>query len=362
MRVFLCGDLMLGRGIDQILAHSAEPTLYEPYVRDAREYVALAERERGSIPRGVGPEYIWGDLPDTLAAQDPDFRIGNLETSITRSPDADRRKSIHYRMSPENVDTLTFAGFDAVTLGNNHVLDWGTAGLTETLDSLRKAGIAACGAGQDDSGAREPCILDTSGGARLVVYAVGDRSSGIPKSWAAGPGRPGVALKAGDRELQDKVGSTASSAPVIVSVHWGENWGYTIPKRQQKIARGLIDRAGVSIVFGHSSHHPKGVEFYHGGLILYGAGDFINDYEGIPGHERYRPNLAVGYLVDVDYDTKRVEQATALVFSRRRFTLELAGRDDVSWLAEVLRRTSPEDGVLCETRGGTALHLSALKQ
>ena len=84
----------------------------------------------------------------------------------------------------------------------------------------------------------------------------------------------------------------------VVSLHWGGNWGYGIPPAQADFAHALIDEAGVDVVWGHSSHHAKGIEVYHGKLVLYGAGDLINDYEGIAGHEEFRGDLVLpGILV-----------------------------------------------------------------
>ncbi|MFO8064024.1 MAG: CapA family protein [Spirochaetota bacterium] len=147
-------------------------------------------------------------------------------------------------------------------------------------------------------------------------------------------------LKPGTADLSAHITTRAANVR-IASIHWGDNWGYKIPSRQQQLAYSLIDRGGASIVHGHSSHHPKGIEYYHGGLILYGAGDFINDYEGIPGHERYRPELTLGYLVDVDPTTGCVETLEARAFRLRTFRLERASREEGSWPAERLARVSP---------------------
>lgn len=360
--MFLCGDLMLGRGIDQILPSPSSPELHEPYVTDARQYVRIAEETSGPVPRAVPPAYIWGDLLAALEGEAPDVRIANLETSITRSEAFAREKGIHYRMSPANVEALQPPGFDCLTLANNHVLDWGTGGLEETLDTLRRAGIGFCGAGRDVVEAAAPCVVQLPSGGRVEVRGVGERSSGIPRSWGAREDRPGVRLKPSTRELTAEItgrrgaqhggtGRRESPGPAepvrVLSIHWGENWGYAIPARQQKLARGLIDDAGVSIVHGHSSHHPKGIELYNGGLILYGSGDLINDYEGIGGHERYRPELTAGYLADVDETTGRVRRARALTFRLRRFRLERASAADTEWLAEMLHRASPQAALSC---------------
>ncbi|WP_348782421.1 CapA family protein [Mesorhizobium sp. KR9-304] len=97
MRLFLCGDVMTGRGIDQIMPRPCDPALHEPHLQSALGYVTLAERKSGPIPRAVPFDYIWGDALDEMDRREPDFRIINLETSITADgiPEA---KGINYRM------------------------------------------------------------------------------------------------------------------------------------------------------------------------------------------------------------------------------------------------------------------------
>ncbi|HIC81435.1 MAG TPA: poly-gamma-glutamate biosynthesis protein, partial [Kiloniellaceae bacterium] len=192
--LFLCGDVMTGRGIDQVLPHPVHPRLYEPYVRSAVDYVTLAERENGPIPRGVAFDYVWGDALTELGRIAPDLRIINLETAVTTSETPWPRKGIHYRMHPRNIPCLNAAGIDACVLANNHVLDWGRAGLEETLTTLRQAGVETVGAGGDLASASAPRVLGFSGGGRLLVYACAHPSSGVPPGWEAGAGRPGVSL------------------------------------------------------------------------------------------------------------------------------------------------------------------------
>ena len=159
IRLFLCGDVMTGRGIDQVLPHPCEPMLHEDYVQSATDYVHLAEAANGPIPRGVGPAYVWGAALDELNRMRPDARIINLETSITRSEDY-ARKGINYRMSPENVDCLKAAAIDCCVLGNNHILDWGQRGLLDTLATLEHLHIKTAGAGRNLGQASAPAVLD----------------------------------------------------------------------------------------------------------------------------------------------------------------------------------------------------------
>src|SRR5579863_8408220 len=120
--IALCGDVMAGRGIDQILLYPENPVLYEPAVRDAHAYVYLAERVNGPIPRPVDGAYLWGDALAELQRAGMDARIINLETSLTASKDAWPGKGIHYRMHPRNIGCLTTARIDCCCLANNHVL------------------------------------------------------------------------------------------------------------------------------------------------------------------------------------------------------------------------------------------------
>lgn len=134
----------LGRGIDQILPHPSPPLIYERCVQSAIDYVQLAEKVNGQIPRKVDYDYIWGEALEEFRKEKPDVRIINLETSITKSENYDP-KGINYRMNPHNCKVLTTARIDVAELANNHVLDWGIEGLVETLATLKKLNIKPAG-------------------------------------------------------------------------------------------------------------------------------------------------------------------------------------------------------------------------
>ncbi|SCK36174.1 CapA family protein [Streptomyces sp. WMMB 322] len=348
----LCGDVMPGRGVDQILPHPGAPELREGFMRDARSYVELAERVNGSIPAPVDFSWPWGEALDVLEEAAPDVRVINLETSVTRHGDFDRFKGVHYRMNPANLGCLTAARPDVCVLANNHVLDFGRSGLEETLDSLAGAGLRTAGAGRDTAGAREPAVVPLDGGRRrVIVLAMGTPSSGIPMDWAALPNRSGVnlldlttrnaaALISGSMRESRRPGDI-----VVVSVHWGSNWGYDLPRNQTVFARALIDGGGVDIVHGHSSHHPRPIEVYRGKLVLYGCGDFIDDYEGVEGHEEYRDDLRLLYLASVEADTGRLTELRMAPFQARRMRLSRAAPEDAEWLRAVLDRVSGQFGV-----------------
>lgn len=341
--LFLCGDVMTGRGIDQILGHPSRPELYESHAKHAGHYVELAEAVNGPIPRPAAPSYVWGDALSELDRRAPDVRIVNLETAVTRSDGYWVGKEVHYRMHPENVSCLTAARIDCCTLANNHALDWGYAGLRETIDTLGEAGVKIAGAGRNRREAEAAAILPVSGGGRVIIFAVGSVTSGVPLDWAATKQRPGVnaAARLSDEavtQMAVRVRQVKQSGDlVVVSIHWGPNWGYQIPPEHRRFAHGLIDEAGVDVVHGHSSHHPLGIEVYRERPILYGCGDFLNDYEGIRGHEEFRSDLALAYVVSMDRGTGLL-RLVATPFQRKRFRLSRTSRADTAWLKETLSR------------------------
>ncbi len=362
--IFLCGDVMTGRGIDQIFLHPSDPRVFEPYVSDARRYVELAEEMNGPIPRSVGSSYIWGEALDILTRMKPDARIVNLETSITTSGDYWPGKGINYRMEPRNVDCLTAAGIDVCALANNHVLDWGYAGLVETLRILETAGVKGCGAGKDLNEAEAPAVVEVAGEGGLLVFSFGVSTSGIPHEWAASPGAAGVNL------LPDLSAAAAHGIKMLVqgvkrpgdlvvaSIHWGGNWGYTIPWEQTEFAHTLIDDAGIDVIHGHSSHHVKGVEIHGGKPIIYGCGDFINDYEGIGGNERYRGELGLMYFVEMEPASGKLVSMRMKPTRMRNFRLRRASNADAEWLCDTLNREGYRLGSRVELDKDNSLILS----
>jgi poly-gamma-glutamate synthesis protein (capsule biosynthesis protein) len=377
IKIFMCGDVMTGRGIDQVLPHPSNPGIYESYLKSARGYVKLAEEVSGPIQQPVSFAYIWGDALEELERAEPHTRLINLETSITTSNDYWKGKGINYRMHPQNIATLTAAGIDACALSNNHVLDWGYAGLSETLKSLKniniktagagrnisEAGapavlpvaggsinIKTAGAGRNISEAGAPAVLPVAGGSRVLVFAFGLTSSGIPLNWAAGNNRPGVNLlpdlgTKSVRRIQRKIQEVKRTGDIVVaSIHWGGNWGYDISRKQMRFAHRLIDDGGVDIIHGHSSHHVKAVEVYRQRLILYGCGDFLNDYEGIGGYEEFRGDLSLMYFATVNSANGKLISLQMTPTRIRRFKVKRASSAEALWLMNTLNREGASFG------------------
>jgi len=352
--LFLGGDVMTGRGIDQVLPHPGNPRIYEPYMTSAKGYVRLAEEVNGPISKPVDFAYIWGDALEELRRTNPDARIINLETAVTSSPECWAGKGINYRMQPKNIPCITAAKIDCCVLSNNHVLDWGYAGLKETLTTLTGANLKAAGAGRNLSEAEAPAIIEVAGKGRVLVFGFGDESSGIPWLWGARRDRPGVNLLpdlSGDtvRRIAKRISGLKQKGDwVVASIHWGGNWGYEVLSAQREFAHRLIDQALVDVVHGHSSHHPKSVEVYKGKPILFGCGDFLNDYEGISGYEDFRGDLALMYFVTLDLATGMLVSLIMTPLQIRRFRLNYAYPDDVHWLQQILDRESRSLGARIE--------------
>ncbi|MGZ3712348.1 MAG: CapA family protein [Bdellovibrionota bacterium] len=351
--IFLCGDVMTGRGIDQILSHPNPPEIFEPYVQDARDYIKISEQVSGAIPFPVKDSYIWGDALAEFDRLSPDLKLINLETAIT-SAEEPYAKGINYRMHPRNMGCLTAAGINGCSLANNHVLDWGEEGLKETMAVLKKAGIQYAGAGRNLEAAEAPAIFTVPDKGRVLFFSVGLPESGIPLDWAAGTQEPGVAFLPDVNEASiERVESMVRKFKeaddlVILSIHWGDNWGHGISEAERNFAHAVIDRAGVDLIHGHSSHHPKGIEIYDGKPIFYGCGDFLNDYEGISGHKEFRGELGFMYFATFSVADRTLQRLELLPTHIQKLQVRHASQSDAHWLELMLRRESFKLGTLLE--------------
>ncbi|MHC4082467.1 MAG: CapA family protein [Planctomycetota bacterium] len=243
------GDVMLGRGVDQLIGRNP-------------------------------PESFWGDVLPVLRSADA--VVANLECAITDhdAPWDRTAKVFHFRARPEAVAVLQAANVTCVSLANNHTLDYQETGLLETLANLDAGGIRYAGAGPDLAAARATAVVD-AGAVRLGVAAFTDNEP----PFAAGPGRPGTSYldirgdpRAGHRVEQAVAATRGAGADLtVLSLHWGPNMVVRPPPRFRDFARGAID-ADADLVFGHSAHVFQGVEVYRQRPILYDTGDFLDDY------------------------------------------------------------------------------------
>ncbi|MDP9364913.1 MAG: CapA family protein [Chloroflexota bacterium] len=265
----------------------------------------------------VGDVMLQTPLADLPGARHPAFRaavdelgrsdiaVANLEMPLStggyRVP-----KHSNLRSDPAIADDVRALGVHAVTLANNHLMDYGPPALFDTLAASDRAGLLRCGAGADLDEADRPAWL-IHGGRRVALLSV---ACTLPVESDAGPGKPGIApLRVGfsfeiDANLlveqpgtmpvvrswtvaadQERVCSRiavlkAEADAVLVAIHWGVPPYWLSPYQgllaeyQQPLGRALID-AGADLVCGHHSHTLHPIEVYRGKLILYSLGNFI---------------------------------------------------------------------------------------
>jgi poly-gamma-glutamate synthesis protein (capsule biosynthesis protein) len=237
------------------------------------------------LSRGVGERmrseddwaYPFQQIADTLAAADLTF--GNLECPVS---DVGRNQYHLYsfRADPKVIEGLTRAGFDVMSLANNHAYDWGAPALLDTQQRLRAAGILPVGAGANDLEAHYPVLIDC-GGVKLAFLAYVNID---PKEATAAPDKPGVAWLDPDRVMADIRFARPLADLVIVALHWGVEYAAQPQREQVELARQMID-AGADLVVGGHPHVVQPVEEYHGRWIAYSLGNFVFDQKS-PGTHR----------------------------------------------------------------------------
>lgn len=333
---------MTGRGIDQLFAVHNPQDFGKPDHVPARQYLAWSAQHNGAEMLPVRHDYIWGTALGLLDRVRPDFRLVNLETAITTSS-AWAPKTFNFRMHPANTACLSAAGLDCCVLANNHTLDFGQDGLMETIAALGAAGIGAAGAGADDTSAALPHVHLLDGDSRILVHSWAGWDAGVAGSWCAGPGKPGVAAvpdysqATAARMLRQIAEHRRAGDITIASIHWGGNWVQAVPDSHRRLAHLLIDRGGVDVVHGHSTHHPFAAERHKGKLVLYGCGDLVNDYEGKPEYRATPANLGAFYFADVRRETGRLAALRIVPVRRRRFRLERPSPDEHAWVMGQVR-------------------------
>lgn len=253
VRLAFLGDLMLGRGVSRLL-------------------------------RDHPPEWFWGDVLTIL--RQAEGVIANLEAPITASAAPWQRswKTFHFRADPAAIRILECGNIRFVCLANNHILDFGEAGLLDTLRALDAAGIRHAGAGRNAAEAAAPTVLELPG-LKVGLIAATDNM----RAFAAGSDRPGAnfiqitdepaTLAWIDRSVSEL--RRAGAGVVVLSLHWGPNMRMSPRRHFRRFAHAAIER-GVDVIHGHSAHVVQAVERHGRGIILYDTGNFIDDYWKFP--------------------------------------------------------------------------------
>ena len=276
-----------GAALGRALAARAAERAGREVVLDAVGDIMLDRSVGASIARR-GPRYPFEAVMPLFAGSD--IRFGNLELPLTERGQR-ARKDYTFRAPPSVVDGLTAAGFNLLTLANNHTLDFGAEGLLDTLTALDRAGIPRTGAGKNVEEAHAPALV-TANGLRIAVLGYvntpNDGVSGwVAESMRAGPATPGVAWGTAEAVRADVAAAKAKADLVIVALHAG--WEYTGPPSpvQRELAYAAID-AGAALVLGAHPHVLQGIEFYKGVPIAYSLGNFVFD---IDDDDRRQPGM-----------------------------------------------------------------------
>jgi len=300
--------------------------------------ITLALAGDTMLGRSVGdrlranPSAALVDRPVAEAAAAADAFVLNLECCISErgEPFPDPGKPFFFRAPPVAAERLAELGVDAVTLANNHALDFGADALLDTIELVRAAGIAVAGAGGDERSAREPVLLEPAGG-RLRIVAVTDH----PRQYAAGPDRPGVSYADLWNErppdwLLDKAAPGDGADAVLVTPHWGPNMREEPVPHVRAAAEELVG-AGATLVAGHSAHVFQGAA----GRVLFDLGDFLDDYAT---DDEMRNDLGLLWLVTLG--ARGLTHVEALPLALDYCQTRLASRGEYRAVANLLRRRS----------------------
>lgn len=327
-----------------------------------------------------------------------DLAVANLENPLTdRGYPAD--KLVTLRAAPSLAHELPRMGIGAVTLANNHALDYGVEGMLQTIDVVVDAGVRPCGTGPNWEAASEPLLIEVNG----LWVAILSFACTVPTGWAAGPDRPGLAAIRVTNEIvldgtifEEQPGTSPyvrtealaadveravecvraarmSADIVIVAPHWGVPPGWAaafqgvLADYQRPLGQALIE-AGASLIVGNHAHVPLGFEVYRGVPIAYSLGNFMfHLFRGGGAIPTSRP--APPYQMEALHSPENLESFVLLARCSKRGVEELrlhpivldaavepvaAEGDDASRILERVRRLSPDPGVV-EIRDGVGV-------
>jgi poly-gamma-glutamate capsule biosynthesis protein CapA/YwtB (metallophosphatase superfamily) len=301
----------------------------------------LGRQVAGALEDDPTTPLVAPDVAECAAAADA--FVLNLECCISdrgaRYPDP--RKAFFFRAPPVAAQRLAELGVDAVSLANNHTLDYGPVALLDTLAHLDAAGVASVGAGPDEATARAPRVL-RCGDLRLRLVALSDH----PAAYAAAPDRPGIAYADLDEGLPQWAREAAAPGPdvdaVLVTPHWGPNM-VPGPIPIVRRAADALAAAGATLIAGHSAH------VFHGAAagVLFDLGDFLDDYAI---DRDLRNDLGLLWLVELDGSGPRAIRALPLAldycFTRR------ANPGEAETILGLLRRRCASFGTEVMTSDG----------
>jgi poly-gamma-glutamate capsule biosynthesis protein CapA/YwtB (metallophosphatase superfamily) len=289
----------------------------------------------------ANPDYPWAGTKEVLKTAT--ILMGNQEVPFSDRGAIYAEKQWTLRANPKSVAGLVAAGFDVVTLANNHMMDYGPLALEDTLFTLKKAGIAYTGAGMNRAEARQPAFLTAPNGKRFAFLAY---SLTFPEVFWATANRPGTA-HGNPAHFPDDIGKAKEQADfVIVSFHWGKELQFYPSDYQKNYGKRSID-AGADLVIGHHPHVLQGLEVYKGKLIAYSLGNFL--------FGSYSKNCTDSVILGVDFDSEGPLNARLHPVNvnnhQVHFQTKLRRGADAERVLQDLRTYSKGFGTVIETQG-----------
>ncbi|RQW94968.1 CapA family protein [Micromonospora globispora] len=229
--------------------------------------VHFADRTAGLLG---DPRTAFGSISSVLSAAD--LAMVNLETAVT-TRGTPEPKAFHFRAPASSYDAVKAAGIDVVTIANNHALDYGRTGLTDTVDAARAAGMPAVGAGPDAAAAYTPWITEVRG--TRIAFLGFSQIAELWSEWKATDSRPGIAMT---RDLPRAVAAVRAARRqadvVVVYVHWGTE-GEACPPAEARTFAGEMAKAGATLVVGTHAHRLLGDGWLGRTFVQYGLGNFL---------------------------------------------------------------------------------------
>lgn len=273
----------------------------------------MLTREVGNLINKSGDwRYPFLKIASTTAAADITF--GNLETSVS-----DRGRKIgsmfSFRSDPRTVAGLNHAGFNILSLANNHIWDYADEAFMDTQMHLENAGIAYAGAGADYEAAHRPVIIERNG----TKFAFLAYTNLLPQPFLRTTSKPASAGYADwNRVLKDIRAAKEAADVIIVSYHWGNEYDKTANPLEKKVAHDTID-AGAALVIGHHPHVQQEIEKYKNGWIVYSLGNFVFD-------QYFSEDVKTSRIFEVDFDGTEIIGAKEIpVYIPRSSQPELRG-------------------------------------
>ena len=283
-----------------------EDDVFPPQVSAAVSLTAVGDvmlgRNVGKAIEKQGYNYPFSALDGYMAKADITF--GNLESPLSTGGKKLYGKSVVLRGDPKMAPVLAEQGFDVLSLANNHMMDYNSEALLDTIVALRDSGIEPIGAGADLAEATQAVIMN-SNGLRIGFLAYTDKYKTeyfTKKSFAATGDSCGVAPLDRKGILEDVKALADEVDVIVVSLHWGKEYKSKPATADVKLAHEIID-AGAALVIGHHPHRLQGVERYGKGLIAYSLGNFIFD-------QKTALYMRQSMILDVELAPGKVVEAT----------------------------------------------------